>query len=105
MATARRRQLWQSTAPRRWWNRLTVQLLAQREAGRRYIVGETLSAVDIYWVYFSQAVRTFSEAVCPMPAGMRRVYESVGSKLGEVDPILVEQRDWILAEHNLPLDF
>ena len=86
-------------------DRLTVQLLAQREAGRRYIVGETLSAVDIYWVYFSQAVRTFSEAVCPMPAGMRRVYETVGSKLGEVDPILVEQRDWVLAEHNLPLDF
>ena len=50
-------------------DRLTVQLLAQREAGRRYIVGETLSAVDIYWVYFSQAVRTFSEAVCPDAGG------------------------------------
>ena len=86
-------------------DRLTVQLLGQREAGRRHIVGEALSAVDIYWVYFSQAVRTFPEAVCPMPEGMRRVYEAVGSMLGEVDPILVEQRDWILAEHNLPLDF
>ena len=86
-------------------DRLTVQLLGQREAGRRYIVGEALSAADIYWVYFSQAVRTFSEAVCPMPAGMRRVYEAVGSMLGAVDPILVQQRDWILAEYNLPLDF
>ena len=86
-------------------DRLTAQLLAQREAGSRYVVGEALSAVDIYWVYFSQAVRTFSEAVCPMPAGMRRTYDAVGSMLGEVDPVLVEQRDWILQEHDLPLDF
>ena len=85
--------------------RLTVQLIAQRKAGSRYIVGEALSAVDIYWVYFSQAVGTFPEARCPMPAGMRKAYEIVGSLLGDLDPILVEQRDWMLAEHGLPLDF
>ena len=85
--------------------RLTVQLIAQRQAGSRYIVGQTLSAVDIYWVYFSQAVGTFSAALCPMPAGMRKAYEIVGSMLGDPDPILVEQRDWVLAEHQLPLDF
>ena len=54
-------------------DRLTVQLRAQRDAGRRYIVGDALSAVDIYWVYFSQAVGTFSEAVCPMPKGADRL--------------------------------
>ena len=85
--------------------RLTAQLTAQRKAGSRYIVGRALSAVDIYWVYFSQAVGTFSEALCPMPAGMRKAYEMAGSQLGELDPILVEQRDWVLAEHGLPLDF
>ena len=85
--------------------RLTAQLIAQRKAGSRYIVGQALSAVDIYWVYFSQAVGTFSEALCPMPAGMRKAYEIVGSLLGDLDPILVEQRDWVLAEHGLPLDF
>ncbi|MCZ0943257.1 MAG: hypothetical protein OXJ53_09390, partial [Gammaproteobacteria bacterium] len=85
--------------------RLTAQLIAQRKAGSRYIVGGALSAVDIYWVYFSQAVGTFSEALCPMPAGMRKAYEIVGSMLGKLDPILVEQRDWVLAEYSLPLDF
>ena len=85
--------------------RLTVQLIAQRKAGSRYIVGQALSAVDIYWVYFSQAVGTFSEALCPMPSGMRKAYDIAGSQLGELDPILVEQRDWVLAEHGLPLDF
>ena len=86
-------------------DRLTAQLLAQRDAGRRYIVGDALSAVDIYWVYFSQAVGTLPEAVCPMPAGMRTVYDAVGEMLGERDPILVEQRDRVLAEHGLPMDF
>ena len=85
--------------------RLTAQLIAQRKAGSRYIVGETLSAVDICWVYFSQAVGTFPEAICPMPTGMRKAYEIAGSQLGELNPILVEQRDWVLAEHRLPLDF
>ena len=85
--------------------RLTFQLIAQRKAGSPYIVGEALSAADIYWVYFSQAVGTFPEARCPMPAGMRKAYEIVGSLLGDLDPMLVEQRDWVLAEHGLPLDF
>ena len=86
-------------------DRLTVQLLAQRDAGRRYIVGNGLTALDIYWVYFSQAVQTFPEAICATPTGMRRVYQAAGSMLGEVDPILVEHRDRILAERDLPLDF
>ena len=85
--------------------RLTVQLIAQSKAGRRYIVGEALSAVDIYWAYFSQAVRTFPEASCPMPTGMRKAYDIVGGMLGDLDSILVEQRDWVVAEHDLPLDF
>ena len=86
-------------------DRLTAQLTAQRDAGRRYLVGDALSAVDIYWVYFSQAVGTFPEAVCPMPEGMRTVYDAVGKLLGDRDPILVEQRDRVLSEHGLPLDF
>ena len=86
-------------------DRLTAQLHAQRDAGRRYIVGDALSAVDIYWVYFSQVVRLFPEAVCPTPEGLRNMYEAVATELGDVDPILVEQRDRVLAEHGLPLDF
>ena len=85
--------------------RLTVQLIAQRKAGRRYVVGDALSAVDIYWAYFSQAVQTFPETSCPMPTGMRKAYEIVAGMLGDLDSILVEQRDWVLAEHGLPMDF
>ena len=86
-------------------HRLTAQLIAQRKAGSRYIVGEALSAVDIYWAYFSQGVQTLPEASCPMPAPMRKAYDIVGGMLGDLDAILVEQRDWVFAEHGLPLDF
>ena len=86
-------------------DRLTGQMQAQRNTGSRYIVGDSLTAADIYWVYFSQAVRTFADTVCPTPAGMRRTYEGVGAMLGEVDAILIEQRDWVLRHHALPLDF
>ena len=85
--------------------RLTSQLIAQKDAGRRYIVGETLSAVDIYWAYFSQALRALPEASCPMPAGMRKAYEISGGLLGDLDTILVEQRDRVFAEHRLTLNF
>ena len=84
--------------------RLTVQLLAQHRAGRGYIVGEALSAVDIYWVYFSQAVETFPETVCPMPEGLRTMYDTVGRMLGDLDPILIEQRNRVVGEHHLPMD-
>ena len=85
--------------------RLTVQLIAQREAGRRYVVGKALSAVDIYWAYFSQAVKTLPEASCPMPKPMRKAYDLVGGMLGDLDAILVEQRNWVFEEHGLPLEF
>ena len=84
---------------------LTAQLIAQRKAGRRYIVGDALTAVDIYWAYFSQAVKTLPEASCPMPEGMRKAYEIAGGMLGDQDPILVEHRDRVFAEHGLTLDF
>lgn len=86
-------------------DRLTSQLIAQRKAGSHYLVGGSLTAVDIYWAYFSQAVQTLPEERCPMPGGMRKGYEAASGMLGDLNPILIEQRDWVFAEHALPLDF
>lgn len=86
-------------------DRLTRQLVAQREAGSPYVVGGTFTAVDVYWAYFSQAVQTLPEERCPMPGGMRKAYSLASDLLGNLNPILVEQRDWVFAEHALTLDF
>jgi hypothetical protein len=79
---------------------------AQRAAGSPYLIAGALSALDVYWAYFSQILSTLPESQCPMPAGLRRSYDLSGEALGGCDPILVEQRDWIFAQHlSLPMEF
>jgi glutathione S-transferase len=78
----------------------------QRAAGSRYLIGERLTALDIYWAYFSQLVSTLPEADCPMPAFLRTAYDLSGQALGGCDPVLLEQRQWIFEHHlPLPMDF
>ena len=74
-------------------------------AKSRYLIGERLCALDIYWVYFSQIMQTLPETVCPMPAGLRKSYDLASRACGVVVPELIEQRDWVRAEHRLLMDF
>jgi len=79
---------------------------AQRAAGSPYLIASALSALDVYWAYFSQILSTLPDGLCPMPAGLRKSYDLSGEALGGCDPILLEQRDWIFAQHlSLPMDF
>jgi glutathione S-transferase len=84
----------------------TEHARTQRASGSRYLVGDQLSALDVYWAYFSQIVQTLPDALCPMPRGMRTAYDRGGQAVGGCDPLLIEQRDWIFAEHlALPMTF
>lgn len=84
----------------------TRHVHAQRGQDSRYLIGTQLSALDVYWAYFSQILGTLSEAQCPMPAGLRKSYELGSSAVGGCDPLLIEQRDWIFANHlSLPMVF
>ncbi len=78
----------------------------QRASGSRYLIGGHLSALDVYWAYFSQLLDPLPEAQCPMPRGLRKSYTLGGELLGEYDPILIEYRDHMFANHlPLPLTF
>ena len=71
-----------------------------------YLAGDRLSALDIYWAYFSLIASPLPHEDCPMPKGLRRSYELSSEALGECDPVLIEQRDWILDHHlSLPMTF
>ncbi len=84
----------------------TAHAQTQRAAGSRYLIGEALSALDVYWAYFSQILGTLPDAQCPMPAGLRKAYDLGSQALGGCDPILLAQRDWILEHHlSLPMEF
>jgi glutathione S-transferase len=86
---------------------LTEQLRRQRAAGSEYLVGERLSACDLYWATFSLFVSPLPEPDCPMPDFMRENYAHLTPELeAALDPALIRHRDFIYARHiTLPLDF
>lgn len=84
----------------------TAHVRAQFDRGSRYLIGDRLSALDVYWAYFSQLLRTVPEPNCPMPAGLRKSYDAGGAAVGGFDEILIEQRDWTFRQHlPLPMTF
>jgi glutathione S-transferase len=82
------------------------QLATQRERGSRYLIGEQLSALDIYWACFAALLQPLSEDLCAMPQNFRRMYECKNPLVMEAAvPELFAHRDFIYREHlELPVD-
>lgn len=82
------------------------QLAAQRAAGSDYLVGDALSAVDIYWATFAALLRPLPPELCPMPEALRGQYGSLTPAIeAALDPALIAHRDRIYRDHlELPLD-
>lgn len=84
---------------------LGAQLERQRAAGRRFLIGDRLSALDIYWSTFAALLAPLPEALCPMQAGLRQVYSADGPTRAALDPALLEHRDAVYREFlELPVD-
>lgn len=64
-----------------------------------FFVSSHLTALDIYWVYFSQLINTLPEETCPTPGYLRKSYDAAGAILGGCDPLLISHRDRILENH------
>lgn len=85
---------------------LSAQLLAQHRAGRRYFVGDALSAADLYWAAFALMLEPLPEADCPLPAMLRTAYVAPPPVRDAAHPILLAHRDFVYRAHlGLPLDF
>jgi glutathione S-transferase len=84
---------------------LSARLKAQRDAGSRYIVGETLTAADIYCATFAGMFRPLPEDVCAMDRAMRKAFETPDAGIeAALDPILFAHRDMMYDRHlELPL--
>lgn len=88
---------------------LDAQLAVQQRAGRRYLVGETLSALDIHWAVHCGFLQPLPAALCPMASAFRHpdIYGN-GDPLiaAALSPALIAHRDFIYAEHlELPVRF
>ena len=86
---------------------LSARLERQREAGRSYLVGDSVSAADVLWATFAVLIDPLPQEVCPMSRGLRRLYTVTDPEILEaLGPTLLAHRDFVYREHlRLPLDF
>lgn len=81
---------------------LAAQLAAQQERGREFLVGDRLSALDLYWATFAAMVVPLPAALCPMPERVRSAYTLDPPP----DAALLAHRDRIYRDVlPTPLDF
>lgn len=82
------------------------QLALQRRAGHAFLMGDALTALDLYWATACAIVSPLPQDQAPMPEPVRQVYEaSPDSIIEAIDPALIEHRDFIYREYlTLPID-
>jgi glutathione S-transferase len=81
------------------------RLHAQHEAGSRYLVGNALTATDIYLATFIALFAPLPQEHCDIPESFREGFESMDDATRSAfDPVLTEHRDEIYHRHlELPL--
>jgi len=84
---------------------LRDQLRRQREAGRRHLVGDALSALDIYWATFCNLVSPLPPEQLPMSQAMRPIFTATESEvLTIIADGLLEHRDFVYGKYlELPV--
>jgi len=85
--------------------KLSEKLKTQQDAGKKYYLGDTISAVDIYSATFMAYFKPLPGTQCPMLQPIRTIFEALDEKTkAALDPILLEHRDLIYSQHlALPL--
>ncbi|MEE9281390.1 MAG: hypothetical protein V3V67_14550 [Myxococcota bacterium] len=85
---------------------LAVQLRRQHDAGREFLVGETLSAADIYWATFCNLISPLPDDQLPLAAEVRKGFTADDPQVRlALDPLLIEHRDTIYQEYlQLPVE-
>jgi glutathione S-transferase len=86
---------------------LAAQLRKQEALGSDYLVGNKLTACDLYWACFAGFVSPLPPVDCPMPEFMRSNYTCLTPDVAAaLDPILLRHRDAMYRKHiSLPMDF
>lgn len=81
-------------------NVLAKQLKSQYERGVRYFVGDSLSALDIYWTAFANLLDPLPKEHCPMPEALRPAFSASAPVIkAALDPLLLEHRSRIFQSH------
>jgi glutathione S-transferase len=83
------------------------QLEAQWRAGKRYLIGDRLSALDIYWAACCGILDPMSPERCPMTDAFRGIYgNTIPALAAALTAELREHRDFVYETHlELPIVF
>ena len=83
------------------------QLSSQQARGKRYLVGDRLSALDIYWAVCCGILDPMPPDRCPMADSFRGVYGNTDSRIDKaLSRELRAHRDFIYDEHlEMPVVF
>jgi glutathione S-transferase len=84
---------------------VSAQLRAQRDAGKSYYLGDTLSAADVYSATSMAMFKPLPERVCRMDPATRAALEWLDPETeAALDPVLLAHRDMMYSRHlELPL--
>lgn len=81
-------------------NALSTQLESQYARGVEFFVGDALSALDIYWVAFTNLVAPLPKEQCPMPEEWRPAFNASDPQVtSALTPILCQHRDNIFKKY------
>jgi glutathione S-transferase len=83
------------------------RLERQRQSGSRFLIGNELSALDIYWAASAAMIQPLPPELCDMPRWLRTTYTANDPRVVEaVRPELLAHREFIYRQYlQLPLDF
>jgi glutathione S-transferase len=85
---------------------LARQLEAQRKRASRFLVGDALSALDIYWACFAALIEPLPDELCRITPAFRAMYHCTDPAVTRAaSPELFAHRDFIYREYlELPVD-
>jgi glutathione S-transferase len=85
---------------------LDVQLDSQLQSGSRFLIGDRLSALDIYWAAFAALIQPLPDELCRMSPGFRRAYTCTDNTvMAAASPQLLAHRDFVYHQFlELPVD-
>ncbi|MEM7467067.1 MAG: hypothetical protein AAF387_09300 [Pseudomonadota bacterium] len=86
---------------------MDAQLSAQKARGSKFLIGDTFSALDIYWACACGLISPMDDARCPMATGMRSAYGQLDEASdAALSDALIAHRDFIYEEYlELPIVF
>lgn len=85
---------------------LNARLAQQQAAGRKFFVGDRLSALDIYWSTFAVVIQPLPADLCPIPEPLRVSFTNTNPVVAAAaTPALMAHRDFIYREYlELPMN-